>query len=90
MVLQVITPLAYSAKKTRNKTITVPAGVNGHLYYRNIVFQNKDGENMENNPTNYSVKTILVDTKGTNLWNADIQPNDANQRKCDSDFCATG
>ena len=58
---------ADTPEKTRNKTITVPAGKNGHLYYRNIAFQNKDGENMKNNPTdsnkNYAVKTILVDTK---------------------------
>ena len=70
---------ADTPEKTRNKTITVPAGVNGHLYYRNIVFQNKDGENMENNPTNYSVKTILVDTKaptcGTPTYNPTTPTN---------------
>lgn len=70
---------ADTPEKTRNKTITVPAGVNGHLYYRNIAFQNKDGENMENNPTNYSVKTILVDTKvptcGTPTYNPTTPTN---------------
>ena len=74
---------ADTPEKTRNKTITVPAGVNGHLYYRNIVFQNKDDENMENNPTdsnkNYSVKTILVDTKaptcGTPTYNPTTPTN---------------
>ena len=74
---------ADTPEKTRNKTITVPAGVNGHLYYRNIAFQNKDGENMERNPTdgnkNYFVKTILVDTKvptcGTPTYNPTTPTN---------------